>query len=577
MTDRPESEPATSPVNLAPLDEALALIREAGIEEALGAVAPALAPGERADLARHCELAHAAVLLSAPSEPVLRAAVRSRGLEVGSSRPSTVVRQRLADRYGLAPRELEVSILSAPVPGPGGRPREVEVFALVAPHGSPARRVAEREAVERGEEHLALRVVRPDRVVLDGLRVLLTGAGGMRPDGGGYNAHEDGTVLYFRAGSGGGPALRRRLELYARGAHPQVLAAHLEEPAVEPERRLLELMTGAWTSQSIAVAARPGLADLLPAPAEPASSVGELAERAGADPDGLGRLLRHLSALGIAARDDGGYRLGPLGASLRSDVPHSLRPLALLYGGPFHDSFADLDHAVRTGREAFAHRFGRGHFEHFSADPELSVLFDRAMAAGAAMFAPVAEAVAASRARVVVDVAGRDGELLRGVLTRAPATRGVLLEREAVARAARARLAAAGLADRCEVVSGDFTRTVPGGGDVYVLSRVLHDWDDGFCADLLERCARAIPAHAELLVVERLLPEDERPSLAVPWDLHMLCDVGGRERALGHYEQLPATAGPRVTEVRPLPLDGHLLRASWPEPGGAPAEREVRA
>jgi hypothetical protein len=553
---------------LAPLDEAVALIRRTRVDEVLAALAPGLAAGQRADLARHCELAHAAVLMSAPSERELTTAVRSRGLAVGGHRPSTVVRRRLADRYGLAPEDLEVGILSVPVVGPDGRRRDVEIFALTAPEGSPARRVADREEAERNEEHLALRVARPDRVVLGGLSGLLTGPGRMVPDGGGHDPHEDSTVLYFRTSAAAGLPPYRRLELYARGSYPEVLAAHLGASAAEPQQRLLELMTGAWTTQSIAVAARLGLADLLPCADEPAADVAELAERCGADPDGLARLLRHLAALGVASRDGGRYRLGPLGPPLRADAPHSLRPLAVLYGGAFYESFGELEYAVRTGHEAFARRFGQHHFPYFSADPELSVLFDRAMAASAAMFAPIAGVVAALGARVVVDVAGGDGELLRQVLAEAPDARGVLLERESVARGARDRMAAAGLGDRCEVVGGDFVRTVPDCGDVYVLSRVLHDWDDAFCADLLARCARAMPAHAELLVVERLLPEDDRPSLAVPWDLHMLCNVGGRERTLHHYRRLLAGAGLHLTDVSPLPLDGFLLRARRLAPSG---------
>ncbi|MFI9274095.1 hypothetical protein ACIGXM_25815 [Kitasatospora sp. NPDC052896] len=228
MADLPGPISTTGPVDLVPLDEAVALIRAVRIEEALAALAPGITPGQRTGLTDHCELAHTAVLLSAPSERELRAAIRSRGLTVGPCRPSTVARHRLADRYGADPEELDVSILSAPVPGPGGQRREVEIFALIVPEGSPSRRVAGPETAERNEEHLALRVLRPDHVVLGKLRAQLTGPGRMHSDGGGYNAHEDGTVLYFRTGSVGGSPLCRRLELYAPGHHPHVLAAHLD-------------------------------------------------------------------------------------------------------------------------------------------------------------------------------------------------------------------------------------------------------------------------------------------------------------------------------------------------------------
>jgi hypothetical protein len=122
-------------------------------------------------------------------------------------------------------------------------------------------------------------------------------------------------------------------------------------------------------------------------------------------------------------------------------------------------------------------------------------------------------------------------------------------------------LAEARCADRCELVTGDFTAAIPAGGDMYLLSRVLHDWDDQQCLGILKRCAEAMPDHAELLIVERLLPEDDSPSLAVAWDLHMMCNVGGRERTATEYHELLADAGFELTTRHNLPLDVALLRA----------------
>ncbi|WP_344336260.1 methyltransferase [Kitasatospora putterlickiae] len=121
-------------------------------------------------------------------------------------------------------------------------------------------------------------------------------------------------------------------------------------------------------------------------------------------------------------------------------------------------------------------------------------------------------------------------------------------------------MAAPGCADRCEFRAGDFA-DVPEGGDVYLLSRVLHDWPDRRCREILRHCARAMPAHADLLVLERLLPADGSPSLATAWDLHMMCNVGGRERRADHYAALLAAAGLDLLGHAPLPLDAALLHA----------------
>jgi hypothetical protein len=87
---------------------------------------------------------------------------------------------------------------------------------------------------------------------------------------------------------------------------------------------------------------------------------------------------------------------------------------------------------------------------------------------------------------------------------------------------------------------------------------------------ILKRCAEAMPDHAELLIVERLLPEDDSPSLAVAWDLHMMCNVGGRERTATEYQELLADAGFDLTTWHDLPLDIALLRARRRTPAERP-------
>ncbi|MFD0413052.1 methyltransferase [Streptomyces sp. NPDC127108] len=539
-------------------------------EQDTAALLPLLFPGldgpELRTLVEHCRFSHAAQLVFPSGEAELGTMLTACGLVAAlPPAPSVVVRERLAVRHRRRAGDLDVGILRPPVVGVDGARRTVEVFVLTVPPGSDLGVVAEAERERQHEAHVAFEVVAPDPLVLRGLCATFARYGATA-DGGGYNPHENGTVFYFGAAAEAKVGYRR-VELYVPGDHRDVLSAHLDDHrARQPAETVLRLLTGAWTTQALAAFTELGVPDAMEGEGDGEDGRGigveELARKVGARPRNLATLLRYLAMLGVVAEGRDGFRLTGVGALLRAGGPGSMRALALMYGGPFYQSFAGLGHTVRTGQVAFEHHFGENHFDHFARDPELAELFDQSMAAGSAMFDPVpthpvlTAAAEAPAGATVVDVAGGNGELLGRVLAAHPRLNGVLLERPHVVEAARRRLE--DLGPRCAFLVGDFA-DVPAGGDVYVLSRVLHDWDDEQCREILRHCARAMPDHADLLVVERVLPADGAFSLATAWDLHMMCNVGGRERRADHYGRLFADAGLALVGQVPLPLDGSVL------------------
>ncbi|KAA0921283.1 methyltransferase [Streptomyces apricus] len=561
----------TSPGDTSRLRATADFVREQDTATLLPLLFPGLDGPELRSLVERCRFSHAALLVFPPARAALDAMLTECGLVADAPpRPSVVVRRRLAARHARRARELDVGILRPTVQCQDGARRTVEVFALTVPPGSDLGAVAAHERERQHEAHVAFEVPAPDPLVLRGLCAVFEQYGAT-PDGGGHNPHEDGTVFYFTA-----PADAKspytRVELYAPGDHRDVLAAHLDgHRARQPAETLLRLLTGAWTTQALTAFARLEVADAMDG--ERGADPAELARATGVRAPNLAVLLRYLTMLGVVREDRDGFRLTDVGGLLRTDAEGSMRPLALMYGGPFYESFAGLGHTVRTGEVAFERRFGENHFDHFARDPELAELFDRSMAAGARMFDPLPDhpvLASAADGATVVDVAGGNGELLGRILSAHPRLNGVLLERPRTVETARRLLDAAGHTARCTFRAGDFA-DVPAGGDVYILSRVLHDWDDDRCREILRHCARAMHDTADLLVVERVLPTDGSASLATAWDLHMMCNVGGRERRADHYARLFADAGLVLTGRTPLPLDGDVLhvRKAGPAHAGA--------
>lgn len=306
---------------------------------------------------------------------------------------------------------------------------------------------------------------------------------------------------------------------------------------------LLALTTGTWVSQAIGVAARLGVADALARGPRTAADVAPVLD---ADPSALHRLLRALADIGLLWNEgDGRFALTPLGDLLRTDASGSLRGWAEMLGSAFHRAaWSALETSVRTGEPAFPHAHGRGLYDHLRDRPSDGAVFDAAMVSVSGRFlAPVVAACDFAPGSTVVDVGGGRGTVVAAVLDAHPGVRGVLFDAPQVVAAAPA-----GLADRCRLVSGDFFRSVPEGGDTYLLCNVLLDWDDDRAARVLGNCRRAMNPGGRVLIGEAVLSDEPSPA---PWiDLEMLVMTdGGRQRTRPEYERLLDRAGLRLTGV----------------------------
>lgn len=326
-------------------------------------------------------------------------------------------------------------------------------------------------------------------------------------------------------------------------------------PETTPQDQMARMITGYWVSQMIHVAAKLGIADRLadvPRPAE------ELARVTGTDARSLYRLLRALASVGIFSEDgEGRFHLTPLAECLREGVPGSQHAMAVMMGEEHYRCWGDLLESVRTGRTAFDRLYGQPIFAYLGEQPEQARIFDAAMTAihGRETQATL-DAFDFSGIGVLADVGGGNGTNLIGILGRYLGMKGILFDLPHVVERAGATVEAAGLADRCEVVGGDFFDAVPSGADAYFLRHIVHDWDDERAGAILNAIRRAMPAGSRLLVVEYVLPPGDAPSFGKLLDLTMLLLPGGVERTEQEFRRLYELAGFRLTRV--VPTDGDL-------------------
>ncbi|MGH3857971.1 MAG: methyltransferase [Pseudonocardiaceae bacterium] len=307
--------------------------------------------------------------------------------------------------------------------------------------------------------------------------------------------------------------------------------------------RMIELLAGFQLSQALYVVAKCDIASALVGGPRP---VAELADATGCDPGALRRLLRTLAAAGLFTHHrDGTVALTPLGATLADDVPGSVRDLALMWMETHYAPFARLIDTMRTGVPAATVHYGRPFFDWLAEHPEQVARFTAAMADHTGgIKAGVLTGYRLPAGRTVADIGGADGTLLADLLTTDPdpSRRGIVFDLPHVVPAAPALLTARGLDARVTAQGGDFFDAVPA-ADVYVLSWILHDWDDIARTRILAGIAAAATSGARLVVIEMVIPAGDAPHPAKTIDLTMLGMLTGTERTRAEFETLLAAAG----------------------------------
>jgi len=259
-----------------------------------------------------------------------------------------------------------------------------------------------------------------------------------------------------------------------------------------------------------------------------------------------------LSSFGVFSEIDPG-RFAQTASSdlLRAGTLDSLRSWVQMTGLPlWPQTFAAALHSVKTGEPALKHVVGTEFFEYLATHPREGTVFGAAMGDfGRGVSQAVVQAYDFSNVGTIVDVGGGHGTLLSAILRGNAHLKGILFDLPHVADGARGLMAAAGVADRCEIHSGDFFAEVPAGGDVYILSWIIHDWDRGRAVSILKRCRQAMPTTGRLLLVEAIIPPGNEPHAGKIMDFVMLTALGGQERTKEQYEDLLQEAGFRLSAV----------------------------
>jgi hypothetical protein len=272
--------------------------------------------------------------------------------------------------------------------------------------------------------------------------------------------------------------------------------------------------------------------------------------------------MRALATFGVLhERDEGRFSLTPVGEALVTDAPGSLRWLSLYMVEAEWEAWRQALHSVRSGETAIEHLFGQPLFAHLQHRPDLQELFNKAMSGMALQLsAAVGDAYDFSRARTIVDVGGGHGGLMIHLLRSNPDATGIVFDLPHVVDGAAAAFDE-NLRSRCQFVGGSFFETIPAGGDLYLMSYIIHDWDDERAVEILTRCREAMGTGSRLLVIENVLPVAGIPSFGKLLDVEMLVSAGGQERTEEEYRRLIRRSGLEVSRVIPTAAPQSIIEA----------------
>lgn len=315
--------------------------------------------------------------------------------------------------------------------------------------------------------------------------------------------------------------------------------------------QLIAAVTAYRSSHAIAAAVELSLPEAM---GDETQDLTTLAEATHTRPELLARLVTHLVAMGLVdQRQDNRVQATDIMRMLRADHPQSLRDwLRFEMSAPVVHSWTRLAAQIRTGVPGFEQANGMPLFEFMAGDDNLQHRFDAAMGHSARlMTAAAAAGISLPPGQMLVDIGGGDGTVLATVLDRNPDTSGTLYELPRPERRLAECLSRLIAAGRATILHGSFLQSVPAGGDAYLLSRVLHDFDDTVAAELLLRLRGAARPHTRLFMIEMLIDRSVPIPQASSQDLMMMTLLGGQERSGDELNDLARRAGWRLDKIIP--------------------------
>ena len=333
------------------------------------------------------------------------------------------------------------------------------------------------------------------------------------------------------------------------------------DTTISPQSAILSITGQILPARCIAIVTELGIPDLIDDQPKDASS---LAEHCGVHPLSLFRMMRFLASINIFHQnDDGTFENSPQSEVLRKDVHGSVYPLVRAdWQNLVWETYSHLYQGLESGEPAFSIAHGTSFFDYMAKNPKYGDMFDASMAL---ISEPENKAIVATyslaNVQTVMDIGGGQGGLLAAYLKKHNHLRGILFDKTQVMKKPNA-VTVAGLEDRYEGIAGDFFDAVPASANVYILKRILHDWNDKDAIIILTKVRQALKSDDRILVVDAIIKPGGSSDPNKYMDLGIMTLLKGRERTAEDFQVLFKAANLKLLRFIPTPSSISIIEGA---------------
>lgn len=282
-------------------------------------------------------------------------------------------------------------------------------------------------------------------------------------------------------------------------------------------------------------------------------TIDTLAKELNVDVDYLTKIVRPLVQYKLLKCVDGIYSVTDMGIFLVEDTQDSLKDYTLFCGRECIQVWMKMYESMVEHRSALEILGEENLFNNLENDENRFSTFNKMMSSVSQhldleiLFKNLENKYSSIE---VVDVGGGTGTIMKKFLTYYTQAKGSILDLNQAKEAAEQSLCDSGFSNRCVFKEANFFEPIQARGDIFVLSRVLHDWDDEKSELILKNVVSTMSNESRLVVIDEIILDPDNPVSLKGYicDIQMWVFCNGKERTKNELEKLFDKAGLALCE-----------------------------